>query len=327
MTTESATETQVAPETSSSPPAKTETPAERRARHAAAIDKKTPAQPAETAPAAKPDDAPPAPSVAADQSRKDKILATLKAQQQARQERQGRETAAQEQQRIAAENAQLKAQIEQFRNQPNLDQFFADYDKDPAATLRKFKRDPKAALELLTRDALAPGIVRGNADTEELRNEVKRLRDEREADRRQQEQERLAQQQAQAYEAENKAWTQHVAVNKERWPLMAALDNDDLLDEAIWEWQRLKAQGAEYDRDLVADSLEERLSRRHAKWQQSAKPSPSPTANTARPQAAASKKAPAKTLTPELATESGAPKRKTWAERKQEHIDRIDRGE
>lgn len=217
-------------------------------------------------------------------------------------------------QRRDQEHTTLQQELQQLRGRPSLDTFLEEFARAPAETLRKYKLDPAQHLNLLTKDAITPGSVSAESQLEALRKEF--LGD-KEA-RAQAEQQRLALEQQQRYEAERAAFSKYAAeaidpeTKAQRWPLLAKTSEAKRIRLAVAKWAELQDEGAtEYSRDLVADAVEADLEDLHQSWTPPASPPAQPT-----PSPDATKKP--RTLTPAIAAESGAPRKKPWSERKRE---------
>lgn len=316
MSTE--TETTVISDAASSP-ASAPDPAlsrsERRARQIAALQgTPKPAAATEAAPAEAPAasaEPQPGETQAAATARLDRVRAQIKKQAE---ERQARLAAQQRDQ----EHAQLRAELEQLRGRPSLDTFLEEFRQAPAAALRKYKLDPAQHLNLLTKDAITPGSVAAESQLEQLRAEFLTDKQQREFA----EQQRFAAQQAAAYESERRAFAAHVETtmgedgSTHAWPLLAKTPAARRIRLAVAKWAELQEEGVTaYDRDLVADAVEADLEELHQSWTPPASP---PAAAQSAPPAAAPKKPTARTITPTLATESGAPRETPWPERKKQ---------
>jgi hypothetical protein len=236
-----------------------------------------------------------------------------------------REQAAKRQADIAAQQRDqefttLRGELEQLRGRPSLDTFLAEFASAPAATLRKYKLDPAQHLNLLTKDAITPGSVSAESQLEQLRKEFVDDKTAREQQQQLEQQQRLAAEQQQRYEAERTAFSKYAAeavdpeTKAQRWPLLAKTSEAKRIRLAVAKWAELQDEGAtSYSRDLVADAVEADLEDLHQSWT----PPASPPVAAAAPSQVATKK-PTRTLTPAIAAESGAPRKKPWSERKRD---------
>lgn len=326
-----------APDTSAAPsPAPTPTPSmpsreERRARQLAVLKTPEKAPIADEAPAATADDVAanalaeatadaegqPAESPAA--KRLAKVRAAIREQAAKRQ-------ADLEVAQRDREFTTLRGELEQLRGRPSLDTFLEEFAAAPAATLRKYKLDPAQHLNLLTKDAITPGSVSAESQLEQLRKEFLGDKQTREAEREREQQQRAAAEAQQRYEAERKAFAAYVVdavddAKAKKYPLLAKTPEAKRIRLAVAKWEELQAEGVtDYSRDLVADAVEADLEELHQSWT----PPASPPAAAAAPSQVATKK-PTRTLTPAIAAESGAPRKKPWSERKRELADAMRR--
>lgn len=218
-----------------------------------------------------------------------------------------------------SEVAQLRAELERHRGQEGVGEWLEKLRRDPVAALREAKADPRQVLALLTKDAISPGSVKHQADSSE---ELKQVRDRAEHVERQFNE--YIQQQAIA--AERYAFGEHTG-DATKYPNLAKLPPELRVAKGVRKWNELLALGEvrpdEYDRDLIADAIEADYEQEE-KFLRGAAPAapPASRSTTADPKQAVSKK-PAKTITAEMASSSGAPRRKTADERKSGIIEKL----
>lgn len=223
--------------------------------------------------------------------REERIRAKLQEQRTARETKQREEA----QRRYEAEGRELLRKQTEQRSQPTAAELIAELKRDPVGTRRKYGIDPRADLDTLTQELLNPGYSAQSGGVDELRQQLKQTQEQIQADRQ-------AQQEEREQYAIHQRRQQFVAQtgDEKRWPLLSKLDPEDRLEEGVLSWQTLAPQGADYDPELIADAAEARLSRRAKKWQPAAAdPKPEPTA-------AAAPKPRARTITPALASDTGA---------------------
>lgn len=247
-------------------------------------------------------------------------LETLKAKLRADAEARAAKQAQDEQQRHVAG---LQKQLDDTLAKPSMNQFLDEFRRSPASTLRKYGIDPRKHLDALTEDALTPGAAAARVAAEQGDSETKALRER--IDRMEAE---AAQREAVAAGNRNNLEFLEATSNAEKYPRLAALDNEMRLELAMDVWQRLAADRHPYDRDTLAELVEARLDAMHSRW------APPPATDTPSPPAAApnapsrttsaSPASPAattrtpRTLTPALQGEtSGSARRGTPRERRQ----------
>lgn len=309
-------ETPNAPAPEAAPKSQAAQRAERRARAEARIA----APPKTPAPAPPNDEAAPAEPAAAEssapaagRSKLDLVKEKLAQQAQARAERK----AVEERESRIAKLEESVGKLPQM-SATTADSFFDELDRDPVATIRKYKRDPKKYLDALTADALSPGSVRALAEAQEGKSEAQKLREEWQRDK----EAREAAEAERAYAAERSAIVAHAKSDESRWGLLAKLPETRRLQWCMTAYEALTQAGHDYDRELVLDAAEALLEEdyKHLSPSPDPKPAPSPQA-----QSQVATKKPAKTLTPDMAAPSGSKRPKTRAERKEALVAQLER--
>lgn len=225
-------------------------------------------------------------------SLEDRIAARLQAQRDAREAAEAKKRQ-DELNRAILERASINEQTYSKRASSDLAEAFR---RDPVAALRSLDIDPRAALEMLTKEALNPGASRAAFDAESGRNaaaDVEKRLHELEA--------RLQQ------EAQSKAMEEAIRRDQEsfvtstgdqsKFPLLSKLPSDVRLRQGQHAWAVLQAQGMEYDEETVAEFAEQHLATISKAWQPAAAERPT------HPQAAEKKKT--STITPQLVGDRG----------------------
>lgn len=260
-------------------------------------------------------DPPPAPPAEPAPSKLQAVRAKLQQQREARQTQQAQEAQ-------TKQVTDLQQELDRTKQQPSMDQFLAEYARDPAATLRKYKIDPRKHVELLSRDMISPGTAAAAAAAADSNSAVETLQER--LDRL--EAERTAEKQAQQADAYNRDYVR-VTSDTTKFPLQSKLPDQRRLDLAISVWDQLSRQGHAYDRDLVAETVEALLEedQKYLAPPPPPKAAPAPSSSTRptpTPQAVA--KQPPKTITPDLSGSSaGAVRRKNKAERRAALADKL----
>lgn len=228
-----------------------------------------------------------------------------------------------------SEIARLKSELERHRGNAGADAWLEKFRKDPVKALYEANADPRQMLDLLTKDAIAPGSVRSGAESNEearaAREEAKRVRDEF--------QHYVSNQ---AIETERRAFAEHVGSNKDRYPILSKLKPERRIYLGVRKWNELLAEGLEpeaYDRDLVADAIEAEfeedqkfLKDEEAKNKPKSEPAAPATLSSStreEPKQVASKKT--KTVTAEMASSSGSARPKTPEQRKAAIVEKLRR--
>jgi hypothetical protein len=200
-----------------------------------------------------------------------------------------------------------------------MDTFIAEYQRAPAATLRKYNIDPRKHLDALTQDALAPGSLAAQAQAQDAMSEGKRALEEIEKMRREQAD-------REEMDAGNRHNAEYIAATAPtpdtKYPYLSKLPEARRLRLALAAWNELRAKGHAYSRDLVAEYVEAELEEDHKSWSPSPAPTPAtpaPSSSTsATPPSQAVTKQPPKTITPALAgASSGTARRQTPRERRE----------
>jgi hypothetical protein len=219
----------------------------------------------------------------------------------------------------------LQRQLEQAKQQPTMDVFVAEYNRNPAATLRKYNIDPRKHLDLLTQDAISPGSIEAKAHASDAETAGKQALAAIEEMRREQ----AAREQHEAGQRNNREFLESTA-SPDKFPNLSRLPETRRLRLALAAWSDLAQQGHAYDRDLVAEYVEAQLEedQKHLAPAPPALAASAPTAPS-RPTSATqashvATKQPHRTITPELAgASSSAARPKTKAERKAALADRL----
>ena len=259
-------------------------------------------EPAEAAEPAAPADEPASPQ----KSRAELVREKLAERAQARQQR---EATASENKEIL----QLRAELERHRGQTGVAEWLDKLRRDPVVALREAKADPRQVLELLTKDAIAPGSVRQGA---EIGADAKQAMERAE---------RVEQQfqqyiQSQAIAAERAAFAEHVA-DETKYPHLAKLPTQLRVLKGVRKWEELSAQGHEYDRDLIADAIEADYEE-EGRFLHAAPAAKASSATAVETKQAAPKKT-AKTITADMAASAGAPRQRTPDERKSNIVEKL----
>jgi hypothetical protein len=212
-----------------------------------------------------------------------------------------------------SEIAQLRAELQQAKG-PGVDQWLEKLRRDPVAAIREAKADPRQVLDLLTKDAISPGSVRYEHETDGRVKEA--------IDRAQRVEQQFGQYvQQQAIAAERAAFSEHVS-DPAKFPILSKFPPELRVSRGVRKWAELQALGYEYDRDLIADAIEADYEE-EMKFHQPAQAASSSTVTP--PAAVAAKKPTPKTITADMAGSSGAPRRKTADERKAGIVEKLRR--
>lgn len=325
MTEQAASPTTTTPESTPAPattPAATpqkETPAARRERLAAMVTAST--KTADPEPASSTDSEAPAAGGAADTaaatpspSKLDKVRETLRQKAEQRTARAEQET---KDKRLADLESRL-ANSSPVDADAIARRVIDEYERDPHAVARKYGKDPRKLVQKLTTALIEPAALAAAQLAEQGSTDVAKLREEIDAWKKQQQDEA----QERAYAAERSAIVQHVTTDTQRWGLLAKLPESRRLAWCMTAWGELQQAGEAYDRELVADAAEALLEedQKHLAPPKPAEP-PASTSQVATP------KKSAKTITPELASSSGASRPKTRAERKALLVAQLERGD
>jgi hypothetical protein len=231
-----------------------------------------------------------------------------------------RDREAREAKRAQAEQARhmegLQRQLEQTRQQPTMDAFIAEYNRNPVATLRKYNIDTRKHLDLLTQDAISPGSIEAKAHASDAETAGNRALAAVEEMRREQK----AREEYENGQRNNREFLEATA-SPEKYPRLSKLPEARRFRLALAAWTDLAQQGHTYDRDLVADYVEAQLEEDQGHLAPPPPPaSLAPTApsrlTSATQTSQAATKSP-RTITPELAgATTSAARPKTRAERR-----------
>jgi hypothetical protein len=246
------------------------------------------------------------------QSKREALLAKLKADHDAREAKR-----AQDEQSTRAK--ELESKLSELQGKPSYEQFVAEFKRAPAATARKVGMNPRELLDILTQDALAPGSLAAQAQAQDAMSEGKRALEEIEKMRREQAE-------REEVDAGNRHNAEYIAATAPgpdtKYPYLSKLPEARRLRLALSAWNELRAKGHQYSRELVAEYVEAELEEDHKSWSPSpsptpATPAPSSPTSAAQPSQAATNKPP-KTITPALVgASSGTARRQTPRERRE----------